>query len=171
MRLFTAIKLDDDMREQLISAQDKLRSMGLRGRYNKEDSFHLTLAFIGEYDDPQAVTDALARVRFEPFMLRLSGEVGQFDGFVVWAGLEMTDELRALGEAVRQELSAAGIPFDQKAFNPHITLLRLARGEEIDSAPDIVFGSAEMNVEHFLLMRTAKDRNGFYYAEIGRFGK
>ena len=131
MRLFTAIKLDDDMREQLISAQDKLRSIGLRGRYNKEDSFHLTLAFIGEYDDPQAVTDALARVRFEPFMLRLSGEVGQFDGFVVWAGLEMTDELRALGEAVRQELSAAGIPFDQKAFNPHITLLRLARGEEI----------------------------------------
>ncbi len=171
MRLFTAIKLDDDMREQLISAQFELRSMGLHGRYNKEDSFHLTLAFIGEYDDPQAVADALARVRFEPFTLRLSGEVGQFDGFVVWAGLEMTDELRSLGDAVRQELSAAGIPFDQKAFNPHITLLRVARGEEIDAAPDMVVGNAEMNVEHFWLMRTAKDRNGFYYAEMGRFGK
>lgn len=44
-------------------------------------NLHLTLAFIGEYNDPDHVLDAMEQVQFAPFLLRISGYIGNYGAF------------------------------------------------------------------------------------------
>ena len=62
MRLFIAINLDDNIRDALAEMQESMRRQGVRGNYTKTENLHLTLAFIGEHGDPDAVNEALASV-------------------------------------------------------------------------------------------------------------
>ncbi len=66
MRLFLAILPDENMRNALKTTQDRLRKEGLKGRYIDEWNLHLTLAFIGEYQDEDEVLYAVAEERSEP---------------------------------------------------------------------------------------------------------
>ena len=51
MRLFLAIQLSPAVREALLTAQDALRRQG-RGSFPPPENLHLTLAFLGEAEDP-----------------------------------------------------------------------------------------------------------------------
>lgn len=55
MRLFIAIQLDPQMKEELTDLQLYMKRLGVRGNYSHEENLHLTLAFIGEYSAPDAV--------------------------------------------------------------------------------------------------------------------
>ena len=125
MRLFIAIQFNNRILTSLKKLQSDLRTAGLRGRYAKEENLHLTLAFIGEYDDPDKVIKAIEEVPFEPFAIELSG-MGRF-GDLYWAGLTENPELNDYVKRLRKSLSAHDIPYDKKKFSPHITLVR--RGE------------------------------------------
>ena len=59
MRLFIAIEFDRKIINSLKQVQGSLKACGLRGRYTKEENLQLTLAFIGEYDDPDKVLQVL----------------------------------------------------------------------------------------------------------------
>ena len=114
MRLFIAINLDDNIKEALVEMQESMRRQGVRGNYTKIENLHLTLAFIGEYGDPDAVNEALASVPLEPFRLALRG-YGSF-GNLYWAGLEDSDKLSAYVKRLRRALAEREIPFDRKIF-------------------------------------------------------
>lgn len=161
MRLFIAINLSDAMKDALINTQCEMYDRGVRGNYTKEENLHLTLAFIGEYSDPQFVMDALEAVSFRPFVLRLNG-FGNF-GDLWWAGMEDSAPLAAIVRRIRRALGDAGIPFDRKRFSPHITLIRRADGR----MPGINVEKVEMTVSGISLMRSDRGRNGMIYTEIG----
>ena len=72
MRLFIAICLNENMKSALIDAQNQMYEGGVRGNYSSEDNLHLTLAFIGEYPDPEDVLDAIKTVPFTPFDLQIT---------------------------------------------------------------------------------------------------
>ena len=59
MRLFIAIQFNDEIIEALNELQEDLRDQGMEGHYSRSENLHLTLAFIGEYGDPEEVMDAL----------------------------------------------------------------------------------------------------------------
>ena len=162
MRLFVAIGLSDAMKDALIDIQDEMYDHGVRGNYTKEENLHLTLAFIGEYADPQAVLDELSRVFFAPFTLTLEG-VGRF-GDLWWAGMKESAPLNAVARRVRRALAEKGIPYDRKRFSPHITLLRKASGE----VPGIRTAPVSMTVSALSLMRSDRGKNGMIYTELGR---
>ena len=94
MRLFIAIQPDKEFRSALRAVQNELRRRGVEGNYTRVENLHLTLAFIGEYPDPNAVLEAMEKVSFDPFTLRLAG-LGAF-GDLWWAGLEDSGGLDAL---------------------------------------------------------------------------
>ena len=55
MRLFIAIRLSDEMKKALINCMHDLKKQGVEGNYAPAQNLHMTLAFIGEYDDPESV--------------------------------------------------------------------------------------------------------------------
>ena len=129
MRLFIAININEKIRDALVLAQDALYSAGMKGNFTPAENLHLTLAFIGEYPDPQPVIEALERVDFSPFEIRLQG-FGNF-GDLWWAGLQKSEDLSDLARRIRRELARAEIPYDRKKFSPHFTLLRRACGRRM----------------------------------------
>lgn len=161
MRLFVAINLSGAMKDALINTQNEMFDHGVRGNYTKEENLHLTLAFIGEFPDPQAVMDALSTVSFTPFTLELEG-MGCF-GDLWWAGMKDSAPLNAIARRVRRALAEKEIPYDRKRFSPHITLIRKASGE----VPGIQTAPVAMTVTGISLMRSDRGRSGMIYTEVG----
>lgn len=157
MRLFVAIGLSEEMKDALRGVQRQMAAQRVTGRYTPEENLHLTLAFIGEYPDPDAVP--LAPV--EPFTLALDG-IGCF-GELWWAGLEPCPPLTRYVAALRRALADGGIPFDRKRFSPHITLLRRGAGR-----PAVQVPRAQMRVDHVSLMRSDRGKSGMVYTELRR---
>ncbi len=161
MRLFISINLQENLKDALIRVQNEMYDHGVRGSFTPEENMHLTLAFIGEYPDPEPVLDALAGVDFTPFELVL-GEPGCF-GDLWWAGLADSAALSAVAGRVRRALAAKEIPFDRKRFSPHVTLLRRARGP----MPELRIEPAFMTVQAISLMRSERGKNGMIYTQLG----
>lgn len=128
-RLFVAIRPPASHRARLLAMMG-----GMAGaRWQDGDQLHLTLRFVGQVDRHHAndIADALRAVRFAPFDIALSG-VGCFNrkGVVdaLWAGVQPRDALTALHKKVDRACVAAGLPPDERAYLPHITLARFGRG-------------------------------------------
>ena len=162
MRLFIAIKLNSELRNALTDVQKHLIRHGIRGNYTNTDNLHITLAFIGEYDEPDFVTEVISEVPFSPFPISLSA-LGHF-GDLWWVGISDNAELASYVKRLHQALSEAGIPFDKKKFSPHITLIRKAIG----TLPAVSVPKTVISVDHISLMRSERGPKGMIYTEIGR---
>ena len=162
MRLFIAIRLDDSIKDALTQVQSTLRAKRVRGNYTGIENLHLTLAFIGEYGDPDRVLEVMRTVPFEPIPICLEG-FGSF-GDLYWCGLAQQDRLTAYVKRLRRALAEAEIPFDRKRFSPHITLLRKA---SFDRMPGVTVPDASMTAEAVSLMRSERGKNGMIYTELG----
>ena len=165
MRLFFAIPLSDEIRTVLAQYQDDLRNAGVTGNFSATENLHLTLAFIGEYPDPESVMDAVSGISFDSFRLEIQ-ETGLFSD-TLWAGILKNDALENLVRDLRRSLSDSGIPFDRKKFRPHITLARktLLHGK-VSALPKPETSS--MLVDSFSLFRSDRGKHGMIYTEIGQ---
>ena len=163
MRLFIAIELNNKICRALAEVQQDLQKQGCRGSFTRTENLHLTLAFIGEYPDPDHVLDVMQTVSSEPFDITLSG-FGNF-GDLWWAGIKDSDALRTCVKRLRHALADSGIPFDRKKFSPHITLVRNAR---FIMQPEIIIPETSMTVDHIFLYRSDRGKNGMIYTELGQ---
>ena len=167
MRLFIAINLNDEVKEALMDIQDTMRTYGVHGRETPEENMHLTLAFIGDYDDPDYVKSIVDSIEIRPFDITLKG-IGAF-GDLWWAGIDESAPLQSVARRLRRALSEADIPFDRKKFDPHITFLRKAqiRRENPFQFSDVKVRQAEMFVHSISLMRSDFGKRGAVYTEVG----
>ena len=165
MRLFIAIQFDDHIIEALTGLQQGLKKGGMSGNYTREENLHLTLAFIGEYGNPDEVLDAMERISFRPFDIRLDG-YGKF-GDLFWVGISGEDELSKVVSRLRKELSDDEIPFDRKKFKPHITLIRKASCKGDGSIPVSYISDCGMTVKRISLMKSERGKKGMIYTELG----
>ena len=163
VRLFIAVQLSEEMRDEICRAQGELLCMGVRGSYTPRENLHLTLAFIGDYSDPEQVLEVMSGIPFEPFELRLDG-MGCF-GDLWWAGLKPSPGLQGYVRQLRHALAEEGIPFDRKRFSPHITVLRRA-SVELSRLPGISVEGIGMLADHASLMRSDRGKRGMIYTEI-----
>lgn len=163
MRLFVAIQLSDEMKKTIMGTLHDLKQKGVKGNYVPAQNLHLTLAFIGETDDPGMVKEALKKVSFKPFKLTLS-ELGSF-GNLLWAGMRGNQGLSAAAKSVRDALDTAGIEYDRKEFKPHITLIRKASG----SWKQVPAPKGQMMVKKISLMKTTFKDGKPVYSEVRSF--
>ena len=131
MRLFIAVELPRGLHEALAETSSLLRGC-VRGRYVAPDSFHVTLAFLGEVESYRVVDASNALDEgcrgFPSFPLAL-GELGRFgrvSSATLWQGFRRHEVLDKLAQSVRASLDSAGFDFDAKSFLPHVTLMRSA---------------------------------------------
>ena len=138
----------------------ELKKKGVRGNFAPMQNLHLTLAFIGETDDPGAVKEALKNVSFKPFKLSLS-DMGTF-GDLLWVGAKGNQGLSAAAKAVRDALDASGISYDRKKFVPHITVVRKMNG----NWKQVPAPKGEMMVKNISLMKTTFKDGKPVYSEV-----
>ena len=168
MRLFIAIQFDEEILNALTDFQEELKRLGVTGNYTKRENCHLTLAFIGDYGNPEEVLDVMEQVAFEPLEIRLEG-VGSF-GDLFWVGLSENQELFGYVKRQRRALSEQGIPFDRKRFSPHITLIRKCSYKGSTKIPVSNPPTGTMTAMRVSLMRSDRGKNGMIYTEIGSVG-
>ncbi|MBQ9058553.1 MAG: RNA 2',3'-cyclic phosphodiesterase [Atopobiaceae bacterium] len=132
MRLFIAANLDQRLCEALAETSANLRS-AIRGRYVSPDSFHVTLAFLGECraEDVNRLEDLLDATAQDfcaiSVQLAALGSFGREHAGVLWQGFEPSRELSKLAHELRSRLSEEGFSYDEKSFLPHVTLMRKAQ--------------------------------------------
>lgn len=166
MRLFIALLFGDEIKDELEAIQNICRKHGVEGNYTAKNNLHLTLAFIGEFPDPEPVKRAIASVKFRPFTVRLEN-MGSFRN-LWWTGLSKSNELKNAVRSLRRALETAGIPFDSKEFSPHVTLIRKPKSPD-NALPEELLeyaGKNEMTVSRFSLMRSDRKAAGIVYTEI-----
>ena len=166
MRLFISINFNEETIEDLVNLQAELRECGIDGNYTKPENLHLTLAFIGEYGNPDEVMEALENVEFKPVALEFEGLQHFRDMY--FAGIKNNLGLESIVRRLRRALSDNGIPFDRKKFRPHITLARKVSFREGDlaSLPEDI-KVRDTLAEGISLMRSERGKNGMIYTEIG----
>lgn len=165
MRLFIAIRFDEKILDALTDFQDDLRAQGVTGNYTKRENLHITLAFIGDYGDPEDVLDAMEQVEFSPIDISLDG-VGSF-GDLFWVGLKENLQLAGYVKKLRRALAECGIPFDRKRFSPHITLIRKCSYKGGREIPVSDPPKGRMKAARVSLMRSDRGKHGMIYTEIG----
>ena len=165
MRLFIAIQLSENLRDSARDVQTAFRRQQVRGNYTPVENLHLTLVFIGEYGNPEDILDAMERVRFAPFTIRMD-KFGCF-GDLWWTGFADSRALEDLVRNLRHALAEDGIPFDRKRFKAHCTVLRkavYAKGQQIAHRS---IEPAEMQVDRICLMQSTRGKHGMIYTELG----
>lgn len=136
MRCFIAINIDEQIRKSLDTLQSELRGKAevRKGdvKWVRPEAMHLTLKFLGEIRDEQAVevcniTKEVAN-RHKSFDLDVE-TVGCFGGRsarVLWIGAgQNCDELLQLQEDLERQLESAGWPREARKFSAHLTLCRI----------------------------------------------
>jgi 2'-5' RNA ligase len=172
-RLFVAIRPPDRIRDLLLAAMG-----GISGaRWQSDEQLHLTLRFIGEVDRHRAgdVHAALGAVHHPVFQLAING-LGTFDRRgrpeTVWAGVAPHEPVKALHNKVDQAVARVGVPPDQRAYFPHITLARLKRssgsvGGLLEEAGGLK--SPPFTVDGFGLFESQLTPEGAAYTQIERY--
>lgn len=165
MRLFIAICFDENMLDSLVEIQDDLVRSGVKGNYTPRENLHMTLAFIGEYDDPEQIEEVMRNVPLRSFSVKLSGYQPFKDMF--FANFEENENLRDYVKRLRKALLDEEIPFDRKKFLPHVTLVRRAECTKDKSLLPEFQESEPMRVNGISLMKSERGKHGMVYTEIG----
>lgn len=192
MRIFVALDLDSAIRERIQKFVEEIRTTAPDPRWINEESLHVTLKFIGEQPDA-AIADieaSLRSIRAEPFPVRFTG-TGFFPkpraARVFWIGIQAEGSLPRLAKTIDEAAAKIGIPKEDRAFSPHLTLARTRggsgapgrrKGDKTNrqfaklheflatrSAPD--FGT--MTAREFFLYRSQLSSTGSQYTKIARF--
>lgn len=169
LRTFIAVKIP--VTPGLRALHARLVGLGERFRPVALDNLHVTLKFLG--DTPQAmvpqVESLLSRVLAgRPALeLRLAG-VGAFPNerrpSVLWVGLAEAELLCEMAGDLERELAALGFPPEGRAFQPHLTLLRIKM-----RPPDALFAILRDEAQAELGM-VAVDRVEFIESQLGPRG-
>jgi 2'-5' RNA ligase len=139
MNHFLALRLADSPRDRLAALADRLRAWELPARWVHPEDYHLTLVFLGDLDADEAhlvptlvadVAGSLRRPRLR--FAGLGAKGGRREPRVVYVALADDESAcagmqRDLGECLEVEAD--------RAFLPHVTLCRPARGAPCKRLP------------------------------------
>jgi 2'-5' RNA ligase len=136
MRVFIAIDLPDQVRQNLAEIEQSLKPVTDTVRWVPPESIHITLKFIGEIPETRVadIDSAILGLSWKPFTIGVRG-LGFFPGKrsprVLWAGME-APTMPGLAEQLDAKMELLGFEKEKRAFRPHITLAR-ARDTRIDN--------------------------------------
>jgi 2'-5' RNA ligase len=186
MRLFVALDIDEAIQQRL---DDYVRTLMPRlpgVRFVRSSTYHITLKFLGETRNVDAVRECLRTVHARCFEIKVGG-VGFFPSAsaarVFWAGID-APPLPALARSVQQSLQALGFPLEAE-FHPHLTLARNGSGrprplrgerppEAFAQLPKIVASSpapefGTMTAREFFLYESRLSPSGPSYHQLEGF--
>lgn len=132
-RIFIAIGISDAVRQAVVDHQDKFRRIKHDGvRWERPDKIHLTLKFIGDFEEVRLpelskAVEKVAKSR-TAFQLMAKG-TGSFPSTskarVLWLGIAERPELTSIHNEIDTVCTESGIPGEMRKFHPHLTIARI----------------------------------------------
>ncbi len=177
LRVFFAIELDECARNAATRAVCALQyaPKGHAVRWIREESFHVTLRFIGDVERVriQSLSDRVRNqtAALRPFRLELGG-VRSFPsrrdpGFLV-LDVGPGEQLGKLAAAVDRGVEMAGFARQSRPFRPHLTLGRI-RGKKFPAVTGDVTAVGEgCVVKDAVLFKSDLHPSGAHYTPIER---
>jgi 2'-5' RNA ligase len=191
MRIFVALDIDDAIRARLEQLLDGVRGFAPDARWVRPESMHMTLKFIGEKS-----SEAVEEIKHSLGTIRAGAVEISFRGYgffptskaprVFWVGIAAGPELAALAKSVDEATAALGVPREEHAFSPHLTLARRGGSgapgwhqgdganpafqrlqEKLAAMPALDFGT--MTAREFFLYQSQLMRGGARYTKIAGF--
>lgn len=174
IRSFLAIPLPDNTADAFVDIQTGVRN----ARWIADDTFHLTLAFLGACT-PQELTDldsGLAGIRMEQFSLTPYG-VGAFGGGTprqLFVKFDESEPLLRLHLKIERLARDVGIEIERRKFTPHVTLARCGGGVIPSQAIDWTLRHARatfpaFDALHYGLYRSDLGTGAPVYTEMARY--
>jgi len=192
MRIFVGIDLDDAIRGKIARFIEGVSGFAPDVRFVRPESLHVTLKFIGEQKPEQvdAITQKLREIVAPLIEIRLAG-YGFFPTSkaprVFWIGIHAGPELVRLAKRIDDVTAELGIPREERAYSPHLTLAR-AGGRSGDpkwrksDGPNSIFGVLQkrlaamsemefgrMTAVEFILFQSQLSPAGSKYTKLERF--
>jgi 2'-5' RNA ligase len=173
MRLFIAVNFDDEIKNWLLDIQARIKAQSGRGNFSRPENLHLTLVFLGNTSEDQvplirkAVHDAAAGQKAFTLGFNRTGCFRHSNKELWWIGAGEADpglpSLNDLRQRLIGGLRAAGIGFDERPFNAHITL-----GREIKHSASIEAPTERITipVNRISLMNSENIQGVLVYTEI-----
>lgn len=134
MRLFVALEISPEVRENLAALMGELRRKIPQTRWIRAENLHVTLKFLGEAATEMlpAIRAALAAV---PTVAPLEMEFRELGCFpdarrarVLWVDAAAGPALAQLAAGIEATLEPLGFPRERREFSSHLTLARFPRG-------------------------------------------
>lgn len=167
-RVFFALWPDDNTRQRLMACFGQSLFASQPGRPVTAQNLHLTLHYMGQLELPviAELQQAAALIELPAFSLRLD-QFGSFPSAgVLWLGCTHTPEpLLYLHQTLASQLLAAGIVPEQRAFQPHITLMRRYKSSlATETSP--LDQPLNWAVSRFALLESVSSTQGVYYRPL-----
>ena len=183
LRAFIAAELPGDLTAALGRIQRELAGAGVRARWVRPESIHLTLKFLGRLpvEGVARVAEALAAsVEGQPAFRLTAGGLGVFPGLrrprVVWVGLGgETEALTGLQQRVDRNLAARGFAPEARPFRAHLTLGRFDDTGSPGPVADVLARDAgreagRFEVRELVLFKSDLRPTGAVYSALVRAG-
>lgn len=190
MRVFIGIDLGPEVRAKISRFLEGVRGFAPDVRWVRPESLHITLKFIGEQKPERvdAIRESLRQVQGAALEIRFAG-YGFFptpkSPRVFWIGIQSGEQLAGLAAAVDRATSELGIPREERAFSPHLTLARGGSGapgwrkgdrphadfavlyKRLAEMSEMDFGT--MTAREFCLYQSQLSPGGSKYTKLERF--
>ncbi len=166
-RLFFAIQPVKTIQKELGSLAKKL-AIKWGGRSIKPENIHLTLLFLGETETEKinVLREAATNITGKRFALAIRETRFWKRNQIIYAHADSyPPELFSLVDAIKNTLHNAGFEFDNRAYKPHITLVR----KTTRHIPAEIQQPIEWPVKEWLLMQSKQTDQGIRYITLGRW--
>ena len=171
MRLFVAIPVGEETRQELESLVAGLRRPGDHLKWTAPAGWHITLAFLGNStaDQLRQLNGQLGAVHSTEFPIHFAApEIFDRAGALV-VGVPLTPALEELQRAVTAATAACDFTPEARAYRPHLTLARARRGERLNLRFDHAAKIAPFVAHEFALYESFLEPGGARYEAQARF--
>lgn len=172
--LFFAVPAPGPVRERAAQVQAATRQAFPAARLPALEGLHVTLAFLGPAPAARAPELlALARAAlagaagFDLVTAGIGGFPASGRARVLWLGFEPQPALADLAGRLRDGLRAAGVAFDARPFQPHLTLARFRDPASLGRIPLPPLDPLTFPVTACHLLRTVPGPQGSRYQSLG----
>ena len=167
-RVFYAFWPDEAVRPALQAWVDGAQAAA-GGNPTQSRNLHMTLCFIGQVADEQLpmLSALAAELPWQPLELVLDRAGWWKHNRVAWLGCSsLPAALAQSARALRQQLLAHEIDFDDKPFVPHVTLLREVRPSQawLDTLKPLP--PVRWTLQRPVLVLAARDEQGAWYQPL-----
>lgn len=141
MRLFIAILLPEEIKNNIFKSAKIVKSHSVKGTYPQKENYHITLAFLGDIEEERLplIRSIMNMCIVNSFPVSVE-DISSFhkkDGDIVHRVVDASRRLYNLQEKLTRLLNKNGFFIEKRPFFPHITIGRRVQYQKDMSFNDI----------------------------------